>query len=136
LSRGRAATSSSDDRGFCRASYVRCCVFEIVLDLIVNIMINVQESLLSIMITRNLWSTRVWVRDWLCRGKRRHPQCTLSKVSCIVVWLFFSKSGFYLLVFSKVQGRSLFMRKSLPIGLNPNRSKVWILASYFYVLYL
>jgi len=34
-------------------------VLEIVLDLIVKIMINVQESLISIMVTRNLWSTRV-----------------------------------------------------------------------------
>jgi len=55
-----------------------------------------------------------WVRDWLCKGKTDHPQCTLPKVSCIVVWLFFSKSGFYSLVFSRAQGRSLFMRESLP----------------------
>jgi hypothetical protein len=49
------------------------------------IMINVQESPPSIMVTRNLWSARVWVRDWLCKGKTRHPQCTLPKVGCIVV---------------------------------------------------
>jgi hypothetical protein len=78
-----------------------------------KIMINVQESPPSIMVTRNLWSARVWVRDWLCKGKTHHPQCTLPKVSYIVVWLFFPTSGFYSLVFSKVQGRSFFLRKSL-----------------------
>jgi hypothetical protein len=31
-----------------------------------KIMIKVKKSLPSIMVTRNLWSTRVWVRDWLC----------------------------------------------------------------------
>jgi hypothetical protein len=50
-----------------------------------KIMINVQESPPSIIVTRNLWSTRVWVRDWLCKGNTFHPQCTLPKVSCIVV---------------------------------------------------
>ena len=50
-----------------------------------KIMINVQESLPSIMVTRNLWSARVRVRDWLCKGKTHHSQCTLPKVSCIVV---------------------------------------------------
>jgi hypothetical protein len=50
-----------------------------------KIMINVQELLHSIMITRNLWSARVWVRDWLCKGKTHHPQCTLPKISYIVV---------------------------------------------------
>ena len=31
------------------------------------------ESPPSIMVTRNLWSARVWVRDWLCKGKTHHP---------------------------------------------------------------
>jgi hypothetical protein len=80
-----------------------------------KIMLNVQESPPSITITRNLWTARAWVRDWLCKGNTHHPQCTLPKVSFIVVWLFFfSKLDFYLLIFSKVQGRSLFMRKFLP----------------------
>jgi hypothetical protein len=35
------------------------------------------------------------------QGKDASPQCTLPKVSCIVVRLFFSKSSFYSLVFSK-----------------------------------
>ena len=64
-----------------------------------KIIINVQESPPSIMVTRNLWSARVWIRDWLCKGKMHHPQCTpqctLPKVSYIVIW-------------------SLFMRESLP----------------------
>jgi hypothetical protein len=34
-----------------------------------KIIINVQESPLNIMVTRNLWSARVWVRDWLCKGR-------------------------------------------------------------------
>ena len=91
-----------------------CCVLGRFFGFNYKIMIKVQESPPSIMVTRNLWSARVWVRDWLCKGKTHHPQCTLPKVSCIVVWLFFSKSGFYSLVFSKAQSRSLFMRKSLP----------------------
>jgi hypothetical protein len=65
----------------CRASYVRCCVGK---GFIHKIMIKVQESPPSIMVTRNLWSARVWVRDWLCKGKTHHPQCTLPKVNCIV----------------------------------------------------
>jgi hypothetical protein len=48
------------------------------------------------------------------QGKDALPQCTLPKVSCIVILIVFFKSGFYSLVFSKVQGRSLFVRKSLP----------------------
>jgi hypothetical protein len=86
------------------------------------------------MVTRNLWSARVWVRDWLCKGKTHHPQCTLPKVSCIVVWLFF---------LSRVSIRWSFLRfkadlsswESLYfIGLNPYRSKVWIFSIAF--LYL
>ena len=50
-----------------------------------KIMIKVQESPPSIMVTRNLWSARVWVRDWLCKGKTYHAQRSLPKVSCIVV---------------------------------------------------
>ena len=92
---------------------VWCVVFGKVFRFNHKIMINIRESPPSIMVTRNLRSARVWVRDWLCKGKTHHPQCTLPRVSCIVV-LLFSKSSFYSLVFSKVQGRSLFMRKSLP----------------------
>jgi hypothetical protein len=81
---------------------------------IICVLLGSLESPPSIMVTRNLWSARVWVRDWLCKGKTHHPQCTLPKVSCIVVWLFFSRSSFYSLVFSKVQGRSPFVKESLP----------------------
>jgi hypothetical protein len=49
------------------------------------IMIKVKESPPSIMVTRNLWRARVWVRDRLCKEKTHHPQYTLPKVSCIVV---------------------------------------------------
>jgi hypothetical protein len=61
----------------------------------------------------NLWPAKVRVRDWLCKEKTHHPMCTLPKVSYIIVWLFF-RSNFYLLVSSKVQDRSLFMKESLP----------------------
>jgi len=64
---------------------VRCCVLVRFFGFNHKIMINIQESLPSIMVTRNLWSTRVWVRDWLCKGKTHHPQCTLLKIRCIVV---------------------------------------------------
>ena len=83
------------------------------------------------MVTRNLWSARVWVRDWLCKGKTHHPQCTLPKVRCIVVWLFF---------LSRVSIRWSFLRFKADlsswgslylIGLNPNRSKVWIFSITF-----
>jgi hypothetical protein len=115
---------------------MKCCVLERVLDLIIKLWLMFGSRHLGIMVTRNLWSARVWVRDWLCKGKTHHPQCTLPKVSCIVVWLFFSKSGFYSLVCSKVQSRSLFIGSLYLIELNPNRSKVWSLASHFYTLYL
>jgi hypothetical protein len=68
---------------------VRCRVLERVFEFNHKIMIKVQESPPNIMVSKNLWSARVWVRDWLCRGKTHHPQCTLPKVSCIVVWLSF-----------------------------------------------
>jgi len=42
-----------------------------------------------IKVTRNIWSVRVWVRDWLYKGKTHHPQFILSKVSYIIIWLFF-----------------------------------------------
>jgi hypothetical protein len=29
------------------------------------------------------------VRDWLCKGKTHHLQCTLPKIGFIIVWLFF-----------------------------------------------
>jgi len=84
LSRGaRNATSFGDGRGFCRASCVRCGVGK-VFEFNHKIMINGQESP-SIIVTRNLWSARVWVRDWLCKGKTHHPYYTLPKVNCIVV---------------------------------------------------
>jgi hypothetical protein len=39
-----------------------------------KIMIKVQESPPSInMVTRNIWSARVWLIDWLCKGKTHHP---------------------------------------------------------------
>jgi len=54
-------------------------------------------------------------KELVVQGKDASPQCTLPKVSCIVFFIaFFFKSGFYSLVFSKVQGRSLFVRKSIP----------------------
>jgi hypothetical protein len=54
-----------------------------------EIIIKVQESPPSIMVTINIRSARVWVRNWLCKEKTHHPQCTLPKVSCIVFLLFF-----------------------------------------------
>jgi hypothetical protein len=86
------------------------------------------------MVTRNLWSARVWVRDWLCKGKMHHPQCTLPKVSCIVVWLFFFFLSQVSICWSFLRFKEdLFSWESLYlIGLNPNRSKVWILASHLF----
>jgi len=55
------------------------------LDLIIKLLLMFKSRQPSIMVTRNLWSARVWVRDWLCKGKTHHLQCTLPKVSCIVV---------------------------------------------------
>jgi hypothetical protein len=48
---------------------------------IIGVLLGSMESPPSIMVTRNLWSVRVWVRDWLCKGKTHHPQCTLPKVT-------------------------------------------------------
>jgi hypothetical protein len=50
-----------------------------------KIMIKIQESPPNTMVTRNLWSVRVWVRDSLYTGKTHHIQCTLPKINCIVV---------------------------------------------------
>jgi len=70
----RGATLSGDDGGS-----LSCLLCEV---LCVE---KVQESPPSIMVTRNLWSARVWVKDLLCKGKMHHPQCTLPKISCNVV---------------------------------------------------
>jgi len=102
-----------------------------------KIMVKVYKSPPNIMITRNLWSTRVWVRDWLCKEKMYHSQCTLPKVSCIAISLFFSRSGFY--YWSCLRFKvDLSSQKSLYlIRLNPNHSTVWVSALHlFYVLYL
>jgi hypothetical protein len=85
------------------------------------------ESPPSIMVTRNLWSARVWVRDWLCKGKTHHPQCTLPKVSCIVVWLFFLGRGYIRWYFLRFKADLPSWGSLYLIGLNPNYSKVWIL---------
>jgi hypothetical protein len=49
----RAATSLGDDGGSCLASCVRCCIGK-VFGFNHKIMINIQESSPSIMVTRNL----------------------------------------------------------------------------------
>ena len=110
---------------------IRCCVGN-VFRFNHKIVINVQESPPSIMVIRNLWSTRVWVRDWLCKGKTYHPQCTLPKVSCIVVWLFFLSRVSICWSFLRFKV-DLYSWKSLYIiELNPNHSEVWILASHLF----
>ena len=83
MSRGASTTTSG---GSCRASYVKCGVLgRVFFGFNHKIMINVSESPSSIIVTKNLWYARILVRDWLCKGKTHHPQCTLPKVSCIVV---------------------------------------------------
>ena len=130
----RGATSSGDGRGFRRASCVRCCVLGRVFVFNHKIMIKVQELPPSIMVTRNLWSARVWVRNWLCKGKTHHPQCTLPKVSCIVVWLFFLSQISIHWSFLRLKAYFSSWESLYLIGLNPNRSKVWILASHLFIL--
>ena len=129
---GRVAMSSGDGIGFLSCLLMSCCVcvlcWEGFLDLIIK--------LSSIMVTRNLWSVRVWVRDWLCKGKTHHPQCTLPKVSCIVVWLFFLSWVFIRWSFFRFKVYLSLWESLYLIGLNPNHSKIWILASYFNILYL
>jgi hypothetical protein len=97
-----------------------------------KIMINIQESPPSIMVTRNLWSARVWVRDWLCKEKTHHPQCTLPKVSCIVVWLFFLSRVSIRWSFLRLKADLSSWESLYLIGLNLNRSKVWILALHLF----
>ena len=101
-----------------------------------KIMISFWESPPSIMVTRNLWSAKVWVRDWLCKEKMHHPQYTLPKVSCIVVWLFFLSRVSIHWSFLRLKADLSSWESLYLIGLNPNLSKVWILASHFYTLYL
>ena len=132
----RGATSFGDDGGSCRASCVKCCVLGRVFGFNHKIMINVQESPPRIMVSRNLWSARVWVRDWLCNGKTHHPHCTLPKVSCIVVRLFFLSQVSICWFFLRLKADFSSWESLYLIGLNPNHSKVWILTSHFYTLYL
>jgi hypothetical protein len=96
-----------------------------------KIMINFLESPPSIMVTRNLWSARVWVRDWLCKGKTHHPQCTLPKISCIVDWLFLDWISIYW-SYLRLKADLSSWESLYLIGLNPNCSKVWILTSYLF----
>jgi hypothetical protein len=60
-------------RRFLSCLLMRCCVLERVLDLIIKLWLMFGSRHLGIMVTRNLWSARVWVRDWLCKGKTHHP---------------------------------------------------------------
>jgi len=132
----RGATSSGDGGGSYRASWWEVLCVGKGFGFNNKIMIKVQESPPSIMVTRNLWSARVWVRDWLCKGKTHHPQCTLPKVSCIVVWLFFLSRVSIRWSFLKLKVDLSSWESLYLIGLKPSRSKVWILASHFYTLYL
>jgi hypothetical protein len=52
---------------------MRCGVLGRVFEFNHKIMINVQESPPSIMVTRNLWFVRVWERDCLCKEKTHEP---------------------------------------------------------------
>ena len=113
-----------------------CCVLGRVYGFNHKIMIKVQKSPPSIMVTRNLWSARVWVRDWLCKRKTHNPQCTLPKANCIIVWLFFLSWVSIRWSFLRLKADLSSWESLYLIGLNPNRSKVWILASHFYTLYL
>jgi hypothetical protein len=124
--------SSGDDGGFRRASCVRCCVLGRVFVFNHKIMIKVQESPPSTMVTRNLWFARFRVRDWLCKGKTHHPQCTLPKVSCIVVWLFFLSRISIHWSFLRLKANFSSWESLYLIGLNPNYSKVWILALHLF----
>ena len=92
-----------------------------------KIMFNVQKSPPNIIVTRNLWSARVWVWDWLCKEKTHHFQCTLPKINCIVVWLFLGRVSIHWLCLRFKVDLSSWESLYL-IKLNPNRSKVWILA--------
>jgi hypothetical protein len=55
----RVATSSGDGGGFCRSFYVRCGVLGRFFGFNHKIIIKVQKSPPSIMVTMNLWSARV-----------------------------------------------------------------------------
>jgi len=49
------------------------------------IIIKFKSHHLVLRLLRNVWSTRVWVGDWFCKGKTHHPQCTLQELNYIVV---------------------------------------------------
>jgi hypothetical protein len=135
LSRGHAA-SFGDDGAFYRASWWGVVCWEEFLNLIIKLWLMFRSRHLV------LWSLGIYGlwesgKGTVC-ARRRHmnPQCTLPKVSCIIVWLFF---------LSRISIRWSFLRFKVDlssweslylIGLNPNRFKVWILTSYFYTLYL
>jgi hypothetical protein len=84
-----------------------------------------------------LWSLRTYgLREYEegagCAKGRRITPVHLPKVSCIVVWLFFLSRvsicwSFLRLKIDFSSWESLYL-----ITLNPNRSKVWILASHLF----
>jgi hypothetical protein len=95
-----------------------------------KIMIKVQESPPSIMVTKNLWSARVWVRDWLCKGKTHHPQCNLPKVAALLFDYFFQSRVSIRWSFLRLKADLSSWESLYLIRLNPDPSKVWILASH------
>jgi hypothetical protein len=62
---------------------------EMFFNLIIKLWLRFMSHHLVLWLLGTLWSARVWVRDWLCKGKMHHSQCTLPKINYIVVWLFF-----------------------------------------------
>jgi len=50
---------------------------------------KVQESPPNIMVTRKPMVCESLSKQLVVQGKDASPQCTLPKVSCIVVWLFY-----------------------------------------------
>jgi hypothetical protein len=83
----------------------------------------------------NLWSTRVWVKDWLCKEKMHHPQCTLLKIGYIVVWLFFWVMFLSVGLFLRSKINLLLWGSLYLIRLKLNCYEAWILVSHLFHKY-
>jgi hypothetical protein len=110
---------------------------EKVLGLIIKLWLMFKSHHLVLWFTRNLWSIRVWVRNWLCKGKTHHRppvhptkgklHCCLTVILCRVSirWSFLRFKA------DLPSQKSLYL-----IRWSPNCSKVKILTSYLFTSYI
>jgi hypothetical protein len=97
--------------------------------------IDFKSRHLVLWLLKNLWSVRVWIFDWLYKGKIHYFQCILPKINCIVLWLFFYVMFLSVGFFLKSKIDLSFWENLYFIGLELNCSKARILELHLFLNY-